>query len=226
MCDAFCSRVCLCCTSALLLSCLQEVERLTAQLLQVRKERALLQRQLEQHEQQQQRQGADRASTSEHLDEQQQQQQQGQQQRQQQPDAELANLQAELEAAQEAARDQQHEVGADCITVFVFAHHVVHAALLAVIAVIAILASFVASSLGYLLFRSTGKSTGNTCLAGMQCCCCGSWCMLSASVACHCTLTQSLARARASTHHAIYHSMIILSVPSTHSVSFRNRSHY
>jgi hypothetical protein len=96
-----------------LLNGLQEVERLTAQLLQVRKDRALLQRQLEQFEQQQHEQEAASGGTSADIAEQQHLQLQQQQRHvlQQQPDAETASLQAELEAAQEAARDQQHEVG-------------------------------------------------------------------------------------------------------------------
>jgi hypothetical protein len=89
---------------------LQEVERLTAQLLQVRKDRALLQRQVEQFEQQQQQQTTN-GDTPAHSSEDQQLLQQQQRHVLQQPDAELASLQAELEAAQEAARDQEHEVG-------------------------------------------------------------------------------------------------------------------
>jgi hypothetical protein len=102
------------CTSLLVwLAGLQEVERLTAQLLQVRKDRALLQRQLEQFEQQQLEQEAADGGTPADSIEQQHLQLQQQQRHvlQQQPDAEVASLLAELEAAQEAARDQQHEVG-------------------------------------------------------------------------------------------------------------------
>lgn len=97
----------------------EEVERLNSELTQARKERVLLQRQLQHYEQRQQQQEAGAlneqrqagASTADDgsgdtID----QQQQLQPSALQHKSAAVAALQAELEAGQEAARDQHHEV--------------------------------------------------------------------------------------------------------------------